>query len=119
MSAVAPVPIQTSDAMTVRLLRADMTELRRSNPQIALLGKIAPTWKIVQPLVVNLERGEDGPYIASDEIFFMYGEGDSVRAAVQDYVTALIEYYGLLSSHTDAPTVALFRFLQSYLQPIR
>ena len=48
----------------------------------------------------------------------MYGIGDDPLSAMQDYVSVLIEYYDVLSSHDDEPSVTLFRRLQSYLQPI-
>lgn len=112
------MPIDASE-VEVRVDRAFGTELQEVNLQKVLLGRIAPYWKIVQPLVITLELGEDESIIVSDEIFYMYGEGGTVTAAVDDYITALIEYYGLLSAHEDEPTVALFQFLQSYLQPIR
>lgn len=111
------MPVDAS-AVTIRIDRAAGTELRRVNPQGVLLGRIAPAWKVVQPLVVSVESAEDGSYIVSDEVFFMYGEGDAIRAAIQDYIAALIEYYEILSLHEDEPTVALFRYLQTYLQPI-
>jgi hypothetical protein len=86
--------------------------------QIALLGRIAPGWNVVQPLLVTIEQG-DGSFIAGDEVFAMYGLGDNMVEAVQDYVSVLTEYYEVLSSHEDEPSVVLFHRLQSYLQPIR
>jgi hypothetical protein len=88
------------------------------SPQISLLGRIAPGWKVVRPLLVTLERSDDS-FIASDDVFAMHGLGSDLAEAVQDYVTVLVEYYELLSSHHDEPSVALFRRLQTYLQPVR
>lgn len=86
--------------------------------QISLFGRVAPNWKIVQPLSVTIEQGDDS-YIASDDVFVMYGLGDDIAEAVQDYISVLTEYYEVLSSHHDEPSASLFNRLRSYLQPIR
>jgi hypothetical protein len=106
----------TPDSMSVRL------SLGRGLPfspiQIHLLGRIAPDWRVLQPLLITIERDDDS-FIASDDVFVMYGLGADIAESVQDYVKVLAEYYEVLSSHQDEPSVALFRRLQSYLQPIR
>jgi hypothetical protein len=83
-----------------------------------MLGKITPEWEIVRPLELSVERDTDGSYIVSDDIFNMYGQGVTAVESVRDYLRTLIEYYQHLSDDTDDPSVALFRFLQAYLQPI-
>lgn len=108
----------TADSASVRWPLGTGLSRSFSPIQISLLGRIAPEWKIVQPLSVTIER-DDGSFIASDDVFVMYGLGDDIAECVQDYVTVLIEYYDVLSSHHDEPSVALFQHLQSYLQPIR
>jgi hypothetical protein len=120
MSAVAPMPVQTADAVSVRVSRAGRTEFRQEvqSAQIVLLGRITPEWSVIQQLVVTIEQGEDGAILVSDEVFFMYGEGGNPGEALVAYLTALTEYYRLLESHDDEPTVGLFRFLQTYLQPV-
>lgn len=85
--------------------------------QIALLGRIAPAWRIVQPLLVTIERGDES-FIASDDLFAMYGLGDDPAEALEDYMAVLTEYYEVLSSHRDEPSVGLFRRLQGYVQPV-
>jgi hypothetical protein len=107
----------TPDSVSVRLSLG--TGLSFSPIQIHLLGRIAPEWKIVQPLLVTIERGDDYSFIASDDVFVMYGLGDDITEAVQDYISVLTEYYEVLSSHQDEPSVSLFNRLQTYLQPIR
>ena len=87
--------------------------------KVVLIGRIAPGWKVVQPLNITLEPDTDGSYVASDEVFQMCGVGNDTSEAVQDYIAALTEYYELLAAHDDEPTVASFQFLHSYLQPAR
>ena len=86
--------------------------------QVVLAGEISRHFRLVQPIVINFEPEQGGKTIASDDIFYMYGEGATRLDALRDYVTSLSEYYALLESRRDAPSVKLFIYLQSYLQPI-
>jgi hypothetical protein len=86
--------------------------------QITLVGEISDLFQLIQPLSISFEDGDRGRMIASDDIFYMYGEGATRQEALRDYIGSLSEYYDLLESHDDAPTVELFHYLQSYLQPI-
>ena len=83
-----------------------------------LLGKIASNWEIIKPLLVKIEQDEEGSYLISEEIFAVYGFGDTLFDALQDYKQSLIEYYQLLSprSEHDISTQTLFRHLQQYLR---
>lgn len=85
--------------------------------QVALIGDIFKRFILAQPIVLNFEQGDGGKIIASDDIFYMYGEGNTRQEAVRDYLSTLSEYYALLESHDDAPSVELFSYLQTYLQP--
>ncbi len=87
--------------------------------QIALVGKISDRFRLTQPITLNLEQEEGSKMIASDDIFFMYGEGLTRQDALRDYVSSLSEYYELLEGHRDAGSVRLFKYLQSYLHPIQ
>jgi hypothetical protein len=86
--------------------------------QVTLVGELSDLFQLVQPLSISFEDGGNGRIIVSDDIFYMYGEGATRQEAVRDYVSSLTGYYELLESHGDAPTVNLFQYLQSYLQPI-
>jgi hypothetical protein len=84
---------------------------------LALAGRIAPGWLIKRPLFIRIERDEDGSYLASDDQFAVYGEGDNAAHAVEDYVSSLIDYYQLLAARTecDQPTASLFGWLRIHL----
>ena len=86
--------------------------------QVTLAGDIFEGFWLVQPLVLNFEQG-DGKIIASDDVFYMYGEGITRQDAVRDYLSTLSEYYRLLESCDDAPSAELFLYLQTYLHPKR
>jgi hypothetical protein len=113
----------TADSASVRWSPGTSPLRSGSGPlfpvQIALLGRVTDGWRVVQPLLVSIEQDGDGSWIAGDEIFAMYGLGDDATQAVTDYISVLTEYYDVLSSHPDEPSAALFRRLQTYLQPIR
>lgn len=87
--------------------------------QVSFFGPINRDWEFRQPLLITIEQGEDNSFIISDQVFAMYGAGEQVADAIADYISAILEYYELLSSRHDEPSVRLFQHLQSYLQPIR
>ena len=67
---------------------------------------------------VNLEQDEDERYVASDDIFLVYGDGTSVTEALVDYATSLVELYqivqeGALTNPLDREQL---RRLQYYVQ---
>lgn len=60
------------------------------------LGSYAPGWVIQQRLPVNFTPDEDGSFIVSDEIFPVYGTGETPSEAMADYITSLLELYGMV-----------------------
>ena len=103
-----------ADSVTVRLSPGGGSF---SPIQLPLLGPILGQWQIVQPLLISIERGDD-VFLVSDDLFALYGQGDDIAEALEDYLASLTEYYELLSLHHDEPSVALFNRLSSYLQPV-
>ena len=94
--------------------------LSSSALQQVLLGGIAHGWLVAEPLLITVELDEDGYYIASDDIFAVYGDGSTANEALQDYIVSLLDYYQLLSARAedDPPTQVLFRRLQSFIRPV-
>lgn len=86
--------------------------------QVSFFGPINREWEFRQPLLITIEQGDDNSFIVSDQVFAMYGVGEQVADAIADYISALLEYYELLSLRRDEPSLKLFRRLQSYLQPV-
>lgn len=80
-----------------------------------LQGQILPGWEVVQPLIVTLERDDDGSYLASDDKSVVYGLGDTPGEAMEDYIKSLTEYYRLIERETVAGNV----HAQSHLDRIR
>lgn len=86
-------------------------------PELTLVGLIAPGWTVVQPILLNVETDADNSVVVSDEIFMVYGVGNTVAEALFDYATSLIELYELLAQSAetnpfDGPQLAI---LQTYL----
>ena len=84
--------------------------------QVPLVGPISSGWVLVRPLTLTVEFGEEA-LIVSDDVFSLYGLGNTVGGALQDFLTVLTGYYEVLSTHDDPETTKLFRYLQTYLQP--
>ena len=94
--------------------------LSSSALQQVLLGGISYGWLVAEPFLITVELDEDGYYIASDDIFAVYGDGSTANEALQDYIVSLLDYYQLLSARAedDPPTQVLFRRLQSFIRPV-
>lgn len=86
--------------------------------QRVLRGRIAPGWSLDTPLIVRVEREDDGSYVVSDDEFAVHGDGETRATALRDYASSLVEYYELLAERAsdDEATAALFRRLQDYLK---
>ncbi len=97
-------------------IRAYTSRAPRAPLQVTLAEDVLKDYSLRQPLVISLEQ-DGGQIIASDDVFYMYGQGNTRQEAVLDYLTTLSEYYALLESCDDAPSVQLFSYLQTYLSP--
>jgi len=101
----------------LRPVLATMASLPSAPSQVTLAGNVFAHFRLAQPIVLSFEQGDSGKIIASDDIFYMYGEGNTRQEALRDYLSTLSEYYALLQSQDDVPSVELFSYLQTYLHP--
>lgn len=81
-------------------------------------GEIQPGFRVEKPLELTSLQDENGLVIISDDRFYVYGEGDSLAEAYNDYKISLIEYYEILEMHQDEPTQKLFNYLRQYIKKI-
>lgn len=90
-----------------------------SPTQVFLEGVIVPGWRVQEPLVLSVERDEEGSFIISDALFDVYGVGQTREDALDDYVVSLVEYYEIIAAHAlnDVPTARLLDRLRIYLIP--
>lgn len=58
-------------------------------------GDLVSGWILEERLTLTVERNIDGLYIVSDDLFFVYGLGETLSDAFQDYKVALVEFYKL------------------------
>jgi len=83
---------------------------------IHLFGELLPGWRLDNPLPLRIERDEDGGYLAADEIFDVYGTGQSWDAAIRDYRVALVEFFEIIGEAHDEPSQRLLAHLRTYLR---
>jgi hypothetical protein len=74
-------------------------------------------WRFQRPLVVDIQRDEQGAYLISDDDFLVYGVGTTMHDAYRDFVVSLVEYYELVAASDDPYDQAELRRLQVYVQP--
>lgn len=93
--------------------------LERSPTPVSLQGVIHDDWQLRLPLILFVDREEDGWYVISDDEFFVYGDGATYREAIEAYIASLIEYYGFLAREyvTNASAAPQWDTVRRYLQP--
>jgi hypothetical protein len=93
---------------------------RQTRPEamVGLFGEILRGWQIRQLLPIQISREEDGSFIVSDDIFFVYGEGSSQEDALHDYVASLTEYYEIVAegARSEPFDQSQFKHLQLYIR---
>lgn len=80
-----------------------------------LMGEIAPSWMLIRSILVELDQDEDGSYIMSNTQFGIYGCGDTVFEAQQDFIITLIDYYQLLAERAEREPLTRIEFLRLQL----
>ncbi|HKV83676.1 MAG TPA: hypothetical protein VJN88_03920 [Ktedonobacterales bacterium] len=84
------------------------------------VGAIAPAWELLRPLPVTISADEDGWYVASDDVFQVYGDGETLANAQHDYVISLIDYYLLVERDAlsgDVSAQCELDRVQAYIHP--
>ncbi len=104
---------QTAVATRVNLFPLDIV-LHGPLVRYASLGSVADNWQIVKPLQIRMSADTDGTLLASDDYFLNYGVGNTIGAAIANYVVTLVEFYHLLSANVkdnplDQPLVDRLR----------
>jgi hypothetical protein len=82
-----------------------------------LLGRVSENLTVKSPINLTVETDEDGTFIVSDDIFLVYGTGDTEDEALDDYVLSLEDYHDLVEAESHDPRgKLLMRRLERYLQ---
>ncbi len=53
----------------------------------------ATEWKLLQPIILDVERLSNGQVIVSDDVFRLFGAGAGLERALHDYETTLVDFY--------------------------
>jgi len=87
--------------------------------QAYVRGDIPHGLVIFQPFLVNIEREEDQTYVISDDLFLVYGNGENLPDALNDYILSLSEYYQILEQNANLNPFdkMQFEYLQTYIHP--
>ncbi len=82
-------------------------------------GRIEEGWTLMRPIILLVEREDDGWYVVSDGIFGVYGDADSLRQAVQQYASGLIDEYEFFRHEARHNPLAIPQLerMRKYLQP--
>lgn len=90
--------------------------IRKSAYDAYLIGKASDRLVFKTFFKINIELDDDY-YIVSDDVFLVYGDGDTREAAMQDYLSSLIEFYEIVKdkSETNVFEHKVFELLQSLI----
>lgn len=80
----------------MKLSESSLYKLWDNDADNAIYGKLPQRPGV---LVLELEKVGD-LYIVSDNVFLVYGHGETIHAALTDYATSLLEYYDILQKHS-------------------
>lgn len=126
-------PMTTYDLLASERPRRGEARRRRSHdvlhsvdsspvPQLLLSdGQIAQGWRVVSPIPIYMQLDEDNSIVLSDDMFGVYGVGDTLQAAQQDYIVSLIDQYHFFVSDAERgnrPAKDALARLRAYLRPI-
>jgi hypothetical protein len=68
--------------------------------QYILYGPIAPGWIVTEPLLLDVERHDDG-YIVSESSLDTYGAGSNLEESVAEFGSMLIDLYQELAGSEE------------------
>ena len=80
-----------------RPTKGEVTEIKHGlNPGLFFYGSLDEKLRLAKPLYLRIEYDNSGLVILDDLIFNVYGTGDTIKEALEDYKQALIEYYSII-----------------------
>ncbi len=77
--------------------KGEVTDIKHGlNPGLYLYGPLDEKLRLAKPLNLRIEHDNSGLVILDDPIFNVYGTGETIKDALEDYKQALIEYYSII-----------------------
>lgn len=102
--------------VTWSLRQEEQLRLPVSRTSLIFLTAIAdPRFRLLRPILLDVDRGQGGEYIVSNPHLHNYGVGKTLQAAVADYQSMLVDLYEELA----ASEAALSRHLRERLEYLR
>lgn len=83
---------------TARVAVSTASKVTVPETHVLLQGDLDAGLRLVAPLLVTIERDEQGWFVVGDDIFLQWGEGETANTALADYRSTLAEYYALVSA---------------------
>jgi len=82
-------------------------------------GWIEEGWTLMRPIILLVECEDDGWYVVSDDIFGVYGDAESLRRALHQYASGLIDEYEFFRREARHNPLAIPQMerMEKYLQP--
>jgi len=111
----ATCSIQVLPAPTLMPMRAYNIPRTVSLPP----GRIEEEWALLRPIILLVEPEDDGWWIVSDDIFGVYGDAESLRRALHQYASGLIDEYDFFRREARHNPLAIPQWerMRKYLQP--
>ncbi len=103
-----------------RPTKGEVTDIKHGlNPGLYLYGPLDENLKLAKPLNLRIEHDNSGLVILDDLIFNVYGTGDTIKEALEDYKQALIEYYSIILevSNNGISEKDALNLVEQYIKP--
>lgn len=87
---------------------------------ITFEGPIDDGWRVQRSLRLLFEREVDGWHVISDDVFYQYGHGRTLREALLSYAQSLIDHFEFLEREAATNDLAKpeLNLIRSYLHRV-
>jgi len=93
--------LPAADAGGMRVAAGQSSASRSFEQAFSLVGPLtglAPGWLAHRDLPLKLRRDLGGSWIVAEDVFLVYGVGETPEEALRDYLASLVEYYHLVET---------------------
>jgi len=98
-----------------------VTDIKHNlNPGLYLIGPLDEKLRLVKPLSLRIEKDNSGLVILDDSVFNVYGTGETIKDAIEDYKQTLIEYYEIIVevSNNGISEKDTLHLVEQYIHPL-
>lgn len=104
-----------------RPTKVEVTDIKHNlNPGLYLIGPLDEKLRLVKPLSLRIEKDNSGLVILDDSVFNVYGTGETIKDAIEDYKQTLIEYYEIIVevSNNGISEKDTLHLVEQYIHPL-